>query len=64
PPEKASLFLLKTLQPQGLQTYIGTDFHAEIVTYVSRKEETRFFLLKKSQIKKRCKPFDLHLFFI
>lgn len=32
----ASLFLLKTLQPQGLKTYKGTDFRAEIVTLVSR----------------------------
>ncbi|MFV1457959.1 hypothetical protein, partial [Bacillus mycoides] len=42
-PEKASFFLLKTLQPQGLKRYKRTDFRAEIVTLVSRKEKTRFF---------------------
>lgn len=51
--------MFKTLQPQGLKTYIGTDFHAEIVTYVSRKERTRFFLTK-NHVKSGCKSNDLH----
>ncbi len=55
--------MFKTLQPQGLKTYIGTDFHAEIVTYVSRKERTRSFLTK-NHVKNGYKSNDLYPFYL
>ncbi|GAA2624585.1 hypothetical protein GCM10010217_73840 [Streptomyces tubercidicus] len=38
---------MRTLDTQGIKAYIGTNFRAEIVTYVLKKEENRFFVTEK-----------------